>query len=150
MNGKVQESISTKQKSFEFWKHDPREANKQELKLQQALSKRKLQRAEVGFQEQTLKDLKINNKIFLRYIRKKRPTAEFVQAKGVAKEDNDTVWKLNDFPFVACTFLVQNIQEVSALYNLFLPITVTSLWVMRYQEVATVENTEYIRARRYM
>lgn len=34
MNGKVQESISTKQKSFKFWKHDPGEANKQELKLQ--------------------------------------------------------------------------------------------------------------------
>lgn len=65
MNSKVQESISTKQESFKFWKHDPRETNKQELKLQQALSKRKLQRAEVGFQEQTLKDLKINNKIFL-------------------------------------------------------------------------------------
>lgn len=72
MNGKVQESISTKQKSFKFWKHDPREANKQELKLQQALSKRKLQRAKVGFQEQTLQELKINNKIFFRYIRNKR------------------------------------------------------------------------------
>lgn len=71
MNSKVQESISTKQESFKFWKHDPRETNKQELKLQQALSKRKLQRAEVGFQEQTLKDLKINNKIFLRFIRNK-------------------------------------------------------------------------------
>lgn len=72
MNGKVQESISTKQKSFKFWKHDLREANKQELKLQQALSKRKLQRAKVGFQEQTLQELKINNKIFFRYIRNKR------------------------------------------------------------------------------
>jgi len=49
MNGKVQESISTKQKSFRFWIHDPREANKQELKLLQALSKRKLQRVKVGF-----------------------------------------------------------------------------------------------------
>lgn len=148
MNGKVQESISTKQKSFKFWKHDPREADKQELKLQQALSKRKLQRAKVGFQEQTLKDLKINNKIFLRYIRNKRPTAEFVQAKGVAKEDNYAVWKLNYFPFFAHTFLVQNIQEVSALYYLFLAITMISLWVVRYQEVATAENTEYTRARR--
>lgn len=44
------------------------------LKLQQALSKRKLQRAKVGFQEQTLQELKINNKIFFRYIRNKRPT----------------------------------------------------------------------------
>lgn len=103
MNGRVQESISTKQKSFEFWKHDPREANKQELKLQQALSKRKLQRAKVGFQEQTLKDVKINNKIFLRYIRNKRPTAEFLQAKGVAKEDNYTDGKPNDFAFVLHT-----------------------------------------------
>lgn len=103
MNGRVQESISTKQKSFEFWKHDPREANKQELKLQQALSKRKLQRAKVGFQEQTLKDLKINNKIFLRYIRNKRPAAELLQAKGVAKEYNYTARKPNDFAFVLHT-----------------------------------------------
>lgn len=149
MNSKVQESISTKQKSFKFWKHDPREANKQELKLQQALSKRKLQRAKVGFQEQTSKDFKINNKIFLRYIRTKRPTTEFVQAKGVAKEDNYTVWKLNDFPFSASNFPVQCIQEVSVLYTLLLAITI-SFWVVRYQEVPTVKNTEYIRAKRYI
>lgn len=76
MNGKVQESLSTKQKSLKFWKPDPREANKQELKLQQALSKRKLQRAKAGFQEQTSQELKINNKIFFNRIRNKKPTAE--------------------------------------------------------------------------
>lgn len=76
MNGKVQESLSTKQKSLKFWKPDPREANKQELKLQQALSKRKLQRAKAGFQEQTSQELKINNKIFFNCIRNKKPTAE--------------------------------------------------------------------------
>lgn len=142
MNGRVQESISTKQKSFEFWKHDPREANKQELKLQQALSKRKLQRAKVGFQEQTLKDVKINNKIFLRYIRNKRPTAEFLQAKGVAKEDNYTDRKPNDFAFVLHTpFLFKTFRR-------FL-LSVIFFWQC-YQEAATVENSEHIRARRYL
>lgn len=112
MNSEVQESISTKQESFKFWKHDPRETNKQEPKLQQALSKRKLQRAKVGFQEQTLKDLKINNKIFLRYIRNKRPTTEFVQAKGAAKEDNNAAWKINDFPLWHPAFLFNTFRRL--------------------------------------
>lgn len=46
------------------------------LKLQQALSKRKLQRAKVGFQEQTSQELKINNKIFFNHISNRKPTAE--------------------------------------------------------------------------
>lgn len=149
MNGKVQQSISTKQKSFKFWKHDPRETNKQELKLQQMLSKRKLQRAKVGFQEQTLKDLKINNKIFLRCLRNKRPTTEFVQAKGVVKEDNYTVWKLNDFNFlfiqVSCSIHSGGFCSLySFSSNKF------SLWIVTYQKLATVEHPEYIRARRNM
>ncbi|XP_053897559.1 uncharacterized protein LOC128844145 [Malaclemys terrapin pileata] len=93
LNNHVKEAVREKKTSFKKWKSNSSEVNRKEHKHCQIKCKNVIRKAKEEFEKRLAKNSKGNNKMFLKYIRSRKPVKQPVgslddrDTKGALKDD---------------------------------------------------------------